>query len=214
MEQSDKILLKHQRKMLGILCALLAPMCILFGLLGDNNPEWWYSISATYYTNSKMFLIGLLVTTSVYFLSYKGYDFWDNFLTTASAFFALGIVAFPCNAYGCPDRVGLFNLPVAVSHIVHCVSAAGLFTMFALMILLQFTQSGGAETEQKVKRNRIYRVCGWVIVAFELLVLANSLAGWPHYLTIVYEAVMLSAFSMAWLVKGEAFAKLNDEEEK
>ncbi|MDO4190825.1 MAG: hypothetical protein Q4D14_03940 [Bacteroidales bacterium] len=213
MQNSDKTLLKHHRKLLGVLCALLAPLCLLFGLFGwnTNNPEWYYSISATYYTNSQMLMIGLLVSTSVYFFSYRGYDFLDRLLTTLSAISALGIVAFPCKCAGCPDFVGLFSIPSGVSHIIHSVFAAVLFTSFALMILIQFTKGKDNPTPQKLKRDRVYRICGWTIVAFELSQAVTALVG-IRWFTVINEAVMLLAFSVAWLVKGEAFKALNDVE--
>lgn len=211
----DKELLKHQRKMLGILCGLLAPLAILFGLFGDNPAEWWYSISATYYCNSKILMIGLLFTTFVYFVSYRGYDIRDNILTTISGVAALGVIAFPTNTSFIEnsETVGLLNLPVSVSHIVHCVSAASLFVSFAVMILFQFTQSNGEMTSEKKKRNILYKVCGLVIIffmAFQVatVALGEFFAGWW---TLVNEAVMLSAFAVAWLCKAECFNSLNDK---
>ncbi len=45
----DREFLRHQQMMLGVMCGLLAPLAVVFGIIGDNPDEWWYSISATYY---------------------------------------------------------------------------------------------------------------------------------------------------------------------
>ena len=200
----------QQRRVLGVLCALLAPMCLLFGLLGQSNYEhWYYSISATYYANSNMCMIGLLFATAVFFVSYKGYDRLDRVLTDLSALFALGIVAFPCRVEVGPDHAGLLYLPIEVSNVLHFICAGSLFVSFAVMILCQFTK-GRTDTPQKRRRNRVYRLCGWgilVVLAFQAVAMALGLPGW---LTMVDEFLMLQFFALAWLTKGEAFKRLND----
>lgn len=202
----------HQRRVLGILCLLLAPLSIAFGLFSQTNPEhWWYSISATYYANSNMLMIGLLFATSVFFITYRGYDITDRIITDFSALFAIGIVTFPCNI-GIYERVGLFQLPVATSNIIHYCCAAGLFLSFALMIIFRFTKSNGPVTQEKKARNIVYYVCGGVILLFMIWQLITALIHLPGYWTIINETVMLTAFSIAWLVKGESFKRLNDKE--
>lgn len=211
-EKLNKEFLKHQRKMLGILCGLLAPLAILFGMFGDNPDEWWYSISATYYSNAKMLMIGLLFTTFVYFVSYRGLDFRDNVITAVSGISALGVIAFPTNTNFIDNNstVGLFNLPVTISHTIHCGCASALFVSFAVMILFQFTQSKSKMTEQKKKRNVLYRICGYTIIAFMAWQIASVVLEIPGYWTLINEAVMLTAFAVAWLCKAECFNSLND----
>ena len=214
---NDKILLNHQRKALGILCALLAPLCLGFGLFGlnTNAEHWWYSISATYYANSKMFLIGLLFTIFIYFLSYKGYDLLDRISTIVAAIASIMIVAFPCNCPGAGELVGIFNIPVNISAIVHNISAAILFTDFAFMICFAFTKTSGEMTKEKKTRNTIYYVCAGIIVLFEIWQLITALIDFfEGYWTIINEFIMLLAFSFAWLTKGGMFKKLNDKDEQ
>ena len=61
-------------------------------------------------------------------------------------------------------------------------------------------------TKQKVARNKIYKVCGVVMlvafVAIGILALANKPASifWP-------ETVAVGAFAVAWLVKGRIVLK-------
>lgn len=214
---NNKELLKHQQKMLGMLCGLLAPLAILFGYFGDNPEEWWYSISATYYCSPKILMIGLLFTTFVYFFSYRGYgsDIRDVIIAKISGVSALGVIAFPTNTAFIPNdiNVGLFYLPVTTSHIVHCVSASALFVSFAIMILFQFTQSNGNPTPEKKKRNILYKICGLTIIffmAFQMVTVAFDDV-FPNWWTMINEATMLTAFAVAWLCKAECITALNDK---
>lgn len=210
----------HQRFALGILCALLVPSCILFGLLGVHlgiNPEGWYmSISDTYYSNSKMCMIGLLFATGVFFFSYKGYDWRDRLCSLIQSIACMGIIAFPCTGPDSTARVGLFGAIATESHKLHCFFAALLFVMFAINVLFLFTLGKGEPTKQKKVRNTIYRVCGIIIVAFIVIqaltatVLSKYIPSWLP-MTLINEFFMLEAFAFAYIVKSEAIKKFNDE---
>lgn len=211
-----------QRQMLGILCGLLAPACVLLGLIGsENNLEGWYlSISATYYASSKMCMIGLLFSAAVFFISYvfASYDWRDRVMSIIQAAGCLGVVAFPCRTPGAPDTVGIFNLPLATSNIFHTASACILFIAFGVNIMFLFTLGHEDENLMKRKRNRIYRICGSLIFAFCIIqaLTATPVFDWvPAWfpLTWLNEFVMLVAFSVAWLVKSEAIKQLNDVSE-
>ena len=196
-----------QRRILGILCACLAPACIIFGLFGDNLPLWYCSISATYYANSKMCMIGLLFATGVFFFSYKGYDWKDRLLSIIQAVSSWGIVMFPCETPAIPERVGLFNLPVPVSHVIHCIFASVLFISFAVNIAFIFTL-GNSNNPMKKKRNFVYRICAIVMAVFIVLQgISGFLKFIPEWfpLTLINEAVILEAFAVAWLVKSGMF---------
>lgn len=186
-----------QRLVLGVICGLLPIGCILFGLIGaDEAPlgdVWWHSISATYFSNSKVWMIGSLVLASFFFATYKGYDLGDRVLTTSSSIASICIVIFPCENEVF-DRCGLFMLPTEVSSVIHNISATFLFASFAVIILTQFTKG------QDKTRNRIYYVCGSIIVLFMLSQVVTALLG-ITWMTIVNEFFMLEAFAVAWIVK-------------
>lgn len=217
MQTVNKGHLNFQRKVLGVLCALLGPCCILFGLLGDNLPGWYKSISATYYANSKICMIGLLFATAVFFLTYKGYDKKDTVMAIIQGVSALGVIVFPCATEGIPERVGLFNLPVSVSNVFHCISASVLFVAFAIMISWLFTQ-GDDTNPQKAKRNTVYDICAIIIYTGCALMAIKSatpiLDFIPDWFPVTWfmETVMLEAYAVAWLTKAETFEKLNDKE--
>lgn len=192
--------LHFQRLVLGIICGLLPICCVLFGLIGAKDAvlgnAWWHSISATYFSNSQVWMIGSLVLASFFFATYKGYDVGDRVLTIISSVSSLCIVVFPCgnSVY---ERCGLFMLPSKLSGSIHNITAAILFISFAVMILTQFTKG------QNKTRNRIYYICGAVIILFMISQVVTTILniGW---MTVVNEFFMLEAFAVAWIVKSRA----------
>ena len=196
----------YQRFMLGIICGLLPVCCILFGLLGEltgiNYPNWYVSISATYFANSNMCMIGALCLCSFFLFTYKGYDLGDRFFTMTSAISALVLVACPCNAQGSGSHLGLLALPARLSSTIHDISAAVLFIAFALMILTQFTKGNHK------RRNTLYRICGWIMIFTLALVALGNFVPQPAYMTMIYEFIMLEAFAVAWIVKSGVFPKI------
>ena len=205
-----------QKRILGLLGFFLVPCAIGFGLLGDNseitNPKWWYSISMTYYANSNICMIGVLFSMSVMFLSYIGYNATDKILTTIAGVSALGIVVFPCG-YDDISTTGLLGLDCETSFKVHCAFACTMFVTFAILVGYNFTRSGegGNMTREKAIRNKIYYICAAVILVFMVNQVISACCGFPGYWTLINEAVMLWAFSFAWLVKAEFFTMFNDK---
>ena len=214
--KEKKELMVFQKRILGLLGFFLVPCAIGFGLLGDNseitNPKWWYSISMTYYANSNICMIGVLFSMSVMFLSYIGYNATDKILTTIAGVSALGIVVFPCG-YDDISTTGLLGLDCETSFKVHCAFACTMFVTFAILVGYNFTRSGesGNMTREKAIRNKIYYICATVILVFMVNQVISACCGFPGYWTLINEAVMLWAFSFAWLVKAEFFTMFNDK---
>lgn len=195
----------YQRFMLGIICGLLPIGCLLFGWLGDirgiNYPEWYNSISATYFANSNMCMIGALCLCAFFLFTYRGYDLGDRAYTLVAAVSALLIVACPCAAAPV-EYAGLLALPTPVSDIIHMVAAIALFGSFALMTVTQFTKGA------RKRRNLIYRTCGYTMIAFMIVVGLASVFDWPGYMTMICETGMLWAFAFAWIIKSGVFPKI------
>lgn len=225
----------YQRFMLGILCGLLPLGCLIFGILGDiagiNNPNWYVSISATYFANSNMCMIGALCLCAFFLFTYQGYKdpiqplnldgiwgfkrFWlrfkhwwkrstdigDKGYTTIAGIAALLIVACPCSAEGTGAYLGLFALPSATSNAIHGAAAAILFLSFALMILTQFTKGSRKD------RNILYYICGTIMLIAMAFVVMSMAFDWPPYMTMILEIVMLEAFAVAWIVKSDVIKK-------
>lgn len=204
-----------QQKILGYLCILLPVLSIGFGvigwLIGSNDPTWFHSISDTYYANSKMFMIGLLFACGIYFWSYKGYDLWDNIITSISAITSFLIVVFPCfTEYR--EIAGLFCLPVEISQYFHNISALILYTTFCIQVM-RFRKHGATMTYMKKIRNNIY-LCCFITMCFgaSIVILQKRIPFLKEldWFVIIGETFLQIGYGIAWLVKAECFKKLND----
>ncbi len=201
------------RNLCGLL-GMILPWLALFsaGIAEHPSDEWWWSISATYYQSPA--LVGVLVPAAIVLMSYIGYDSMDNWITSLSGVFGLGIVLFPCKVSWIPDGtlVGFFQTPIEISHIIHTGCAAVFFFLIAINSIFLFTKSGDVQTDRKKIRNTIYKVCGWGMIALEAAFVLVMLIGAPGYTNMIIEIILLSLFGIAWLIKGEAFPFLNDIE--
>lgn len=204
------------RNLCGFLGMVLPWIALLSaGLTPHESAEWWWSISATYYQTPA--LVGILVPACLVLLTYISYSKLDNIITSLSGIFGLGIVLFPCKVSWIADGtpVGFFQVPIEVSNIVHGVCAMIFFMLLAYNCIFLFTKTNAANnpTKRKKLRNKIYRVCGYGMLAFELVFAVVKFVGGPGFCTMIVEIILLSLFGISWLVKGEAFPFLNDVEE-
>jgi len=198
----------YQRRALGILGIMLPFAVLLFGRLGDNGPYWYYSISASAYTNAAPWFYTTLGTVGYFLITYsfyawKAYGKIDFFVNLASGACALVVAFFPCST-SAVDVAGLVPLPVRTCSVIHNAAAAGLFLLLAFNVLFLFTKTGGNPTAEKLKRNAVYRVCGYGMLVFIASQVVTSALKVPGPATMVNEAGMLLCFGVAWLVKGEA----------
>ena len=208
---------KHQLFVLGVLCILLAPLALIFGLFGlESNPEGWYcSISRTYHANSKVWIIGELFAIGIYFLTYQGYDWRDRVLSIIQGVSTFGIAVFPCKIPNSFEPIGMFNLSPNVSQTLHVASTITLFISFFISVTFLFTLSSGSITDKKKIRNIIYYICGGLIlfgmlgITLDTLILRNFIPDW-FPTTMVLEFIMLVPFGFAYMVKSECFSFLND----
>lgn len=202
------------RNICGLLGVVL-PWLALFsaGIADHPSEEWWWSISATYYQSPA--LVGVLVPASIVLMLYIGYDWRDNLVTSLSGVFGLGIVLFPCSVSWIDSAtpVGFFQVPAYISNYLHSACAAIFFLLIAFNSAFLFTKSGNEMTDRKKIRNRIYRICGFGMLFFEIVFVVLSLSNAPGYCTMIVEIILLHLFGFSWLVKGEAFPFLNDKEE-
>jgi hypothetical protein len=175
-------------------------VALLSVIFGYGFPD---SISATYYIAPCItpFMI-ILGASGILLFNYHGYDKVDDVLNTIAAACGFGVCLFPCAATTA-QYVGTFNLPVAISDILHMVSAIGFFVILSYNSLFQFTKGSPEPTENKKKRNIIFRVCGiGMLASFLLLPLPI-----PHIVWIV-EMIALTFFGISWLTKADCFRLL------
>ncbi|MEA2001270.1 MAG: DUF998 domain-containing protein [Actinomycetota bacterium] len=156
--------------------------------------------------------VGVLFAIGVFLFSYVGYGPWDgkrryepgdNVAGNVASVFALGVALFPTNSGN--DLV----------RSLHFLSAAALFIALAYISIHLFTKTGETTTDQKRRRNKLYRVCGWFMIG---CIVAIAIYNWFLQDTRLadikpvfwLEALALWAFGWAWFVKGKGLGLLND----
>ena len=200
------------RQMVGVLGASLPFIVSLGAWIIFGQPQQ-PSISAYYYTGMRDVMVGMLTATGLFLFSYKGYGRADEIAGKLTCLFALGVAYFPT----APEN------PTPLQEIIsslHLFFACGFFlslSYFCLFLFVKTNPSGFPPmTLRKTVRNRVYRVCGVVMLVCMALMAAYTLAGgastplenWnPTYWL---EAIAIVAFGVSWLTKGEAI--LRDEE--
>lgn len=195
---------------------MLLPWIVLFmsGVYGYGFPD---SISATYYlpTCVTPFMI-ILGSAGLLLFSYKGYDKQDDIVCTIAGAFALGICLFSCGTKDLVGRwpelsqltkVGTFQIIPSASGILHNICAIGFFGLLAYNSLFLFTKSGGNMTENKKKRNIIFRVCGIGMTISFLAIIPISIFKWWGGVWIV-ETIALAFFAISWLTKADCYSWL------
>ena len=169
------------------------------------------TISDYYYTGMGDVFVGTLFAMGVFLFSYKGYGKQDNRVANIAAVCVIGTALFPTTP---SDPT---TLTAAIGKI-HVAFATSYFAALAYFSLFLFTKSDPNKppTPQKILRNRIYRVCGylivWALVAIALLaVLPDSWTAVLSGLDPIFwlESVAVIAFGVSWFVKGEGI--LEDE---
>jgi hypothetical protein len=91
-----------------------------------------------------------------------------------------------------------------VSGWIHNISAAIFFLLLAYNSLFLFTKSSGEMTDNKKKRNIIFRVCGiGMVCALVCIVPVSLLNIWGG--TWAVEAVALAFFGVSWLTKSQIY---------
>lgn len=221
------------RQLIGIL-GMFLPFAVVFfaAVFGTEDClplNCFSSISATYHTNAGPIMVGLLFCVGLFLVTYDGYEKLDKIISTICGIAAMGIAFFPCTlkALSIDDagtslgmRVGIFNLPIEISNVVHLVFAAAFFLLLAYNSCFLFTKTKDKEnmTQEKKNRNLLYRICGIVIFASVIcLLIINCLYTFkfssnpPDFYAfeytsygIVFETIMLIAFGLSWLTKGGA----------
>ena len=210
----DKKTVITLRRTIGIL-GMALPLIVAFGavIIGDCTLIQ-RSISLYYNTIMRNAFVGILSATALFMFAYRGYDYRDRIAGIAAFVFALGIAFFPASKQMVKDCGTMCRHVDYYDWIrtVHLVSAALYFLTLAYISLFLFTLTDPklVFTERKRKRNRIYRICGFIILGSLLLIAIYMLFIFPHhsqydrYHPIFWlESIALWAFGISWLIKGE-----------
>lgn len=198
------------QRMIGTL-SLLLPFILVFGHIANTYPkiEILPTLSEYIYTPMQPFFIGILFSIGTMFFAYKGYTknhsiipFSDSSLSNIMSISAIGIAVFPTRSCLAPDANEILG-------IFHLLSAGILLLCMAIFCIFYFTQSPDPSMINP-GRNRFYRICGYLIIAGLVMILAvgassdKTCTGDIHSSPILWlEWMMMSIFSIAWLIKGK-----------
>jgi hypothetical protein len=198
------------RKFIGIL-GLALPLALLAGGQFIFHTGLRPSLSDYYHTGMRDVFVGTLCAIGVFLVSYRGNEKKDDIAGNIACFFAVGLSLFPCaTETPTPGETTIGHL--------HFIFAAAFFLTLVYFSLFLFTLTDKRvqPTRRKLMRNRVYRVCGWLMLACVAGIAVFKLAlsdAWVRDNRVVFwlETVAITAFGVSWLVKGEAI--LADEHE-
>ena len=208
---------KTLRNLIGFAGMLLPLILILFSGRGEEDKWIENSISEYYYSSNGDLLVVVLSVLGVFLFTYQGYDWKESALTSLAAVSGIGVAFSPTAA----DQVSTYSIHVANESVPmflgierHFVFAALFFIALAIMSLHYFPKSDPQKAahikRQKAIRNRVYRICGWVIIGC-VVVLGlyfifkpfDSILGIP--VVFFFETIAIKAFGLSWLTKGQTF---------
>lgn len=230
-QRKDEIWLTSQRtlrKLIGILGISLPLLLVAIVYLDVNYFYPMDSISHYYFTRANSVFIIVVSLLGIFLLIYKGMDPIDFYLSSAAGLFALLLVLFPTsNITTCGDTEKMYSITVLRTTdynkfriAFHYISAGIFLLCLAMMSIFLFTKSNTAPDQRprnKKYRNRIYRICGVLMVLALVTVFLGFLNVIPKdiydrmRLTFWMETVAIEAFGLSWLVKGEAILRDSDQ---
>jgi len=193
------------RKAIGIL-GIVLPFAMVIGSAIGGYEVIQSSISDYYYTNMRNLFVGILCAVGLFLFSYKGYEGIDNISGNLAGIFAFGIAFLPTE----PDCLYMAQQHNDLIGHFHLASAALFFITIALISIFLFTKIGDDDpTPEKERRNIVYRVCGYSILASQALmgiyigVLKDCYPALQNYHPVFWlEAIALLMFGISWLLKG------------
>ncbi len=197
------------RKTIGLLGASF-PFVLFFGAVIIFQTGIQSSISSYYYTGMGDVFVGTLCAIGFFLLSYKGYKTADDVAGTLGCLFAVGMALFPTAPDNSASSVAGF-----IGYI-HFAFAALFFLTLIYFSLFLFTKTDPLlpPTRRKLQRNKIYRVCGYIMSLCMVIIVIYYLLPDEVVLPIeVYkpvfwlEAIAVVAFGISWLTKGETLLK-------
>ena len=197
---------RAHRQLIGYIGLVLPVLLIFIAIWRDGMEQWkrLESISAYYYTGAVAVFVGMLVALALFLFTYRGYankyHRYDRAAAVIAASAALGEAFFPTKV---PEGFVALKWWAPWHGVVHHISAVVLLLMFAVFALWLFrvTPDGQAVAPDRKWPDRVYLICGVAILA------SLAWAGWEakHGRSIFWpESTSLVAFSISWLVKGDA----------
>lgn len=197
------------RKTIGVL-GIALPFVLSIGawlIFGDGLQ---HSVSNYYHTNMGGILVGTMCVVGFFMFAYRGYDNRDNRAGNLACIFAVGVALFPC----APDSSATGSVKTIGN--VHFYFAAAFFLTLIYFSYHLFTQTDpeNPPTPEKLKRNKIYKACAFVMAGCMLGILIYKLLPAAAHEAVsvirpIYwcEAFAILAFGFSWYVKGETILR-------
>jgi len=199
------------RRAIGFLGISLPILLIVLSLIPFFKTPVQPSISNYYYSNLREIFTGILCAVGLFLIRYTGFkssSFWrnDNLLTNIAGYMAFGIAFFPTNPNSWPGKMySIIPLDLNFLGYIHYGFAAIFFLILSLISINVFTIGQKVENripESAFDENHIYRICGYLILLFIILIPIFSVLKIFYYSTLLFEALALCAFGISWLIKG------------
>jgi hypothetical protein len=206
------------RRAVGV-TALSLPFVLAFGsiflsLIGPAHalphPLLERSISDYYHTPMRNYLVGSLFAIAAFLVCTRGYDLRDEITGYVAGGLTLIVALVPAVN---PHR-SIHNRFHDDLGRVHLIAAALMFLVLAYFCLVLFRKTSAHTplTRRKRHRNRVFLICGVLMVACMSVMLSLTVRSvqavlWPTGVLFWGESLALFAFGIAWLVKGEVFLR-------
>lgn len=195
----DKIISYKQLQILMGLAGIFLPLLVIIGKYFSSQTFALENSISDYYDNGTGgdILVGVLFALGVFLFAYKGPERIDSIIANIGGTMAMGIALFPTTS----DKKFVYT--------THLVCAVLLFTVFIVfsMYLFRKTKNHTKPTPEKIKRNRLYFLCGIIMIIcivgmFGCYLINPSFAS--KYNVIFWgETLALIAFGTSWLTKAE-----------
>lgn len=220
-EQNNELVFSYLtlRNLIGFSGLLLPIILSIF----PRRPSKYYgfepSISDYFYTDRGDILVVVLCILGTLLITYKGYNWKEQLLTCIAGICGIGVAFVPtakdcleCNLSVHTGSGGVLDF--ITGRWWHFTFAAVFLFCLAIMSLVFFVKksentqlkSSNGSLSQKGKRNIIYKVCGWVIIASLIIMGVYFIAGWEFKnipFVFIFESIAVFAFGISWITKGQ-----------
>lgn len=224
-EEHNKLVLSYMalRNLVGY-AGLLLPLALMLLTKESNGKFSENSISDYYYTRNGDILVVLMSVLGIFLFTYKGYgkDWKERALTLIAAICALGVAFSPTRGMPVQNKevqeISIHTHIAFGGESIHLLCAATFFIASTFTLIYYFPMSDLTKDElkdrpaqkiQKIKRNKVFKICGWVILAciailaIYMLLKEAGIFKTNFPVIFAFETVAVIAFGIAWLTKGQ-----------
>ncbi|GAL84240.1 hypothetical protein Celly_3120 [Sporocytophaga myxococcoides] len=207
------------RKTVGVLGMALPLLLVVFLYIDNGYLQPLESLSHYYYTRVSGIFVATLSILGIFLIIYKGKELVDLLVSSIAGIAVLLVALFPTDNITdiCCDITKTYSvtfLPHSTfREAFHYLSAGTFLSCLSYMSIFLFTKSDKSVIERgtmKIIRNRIYRICGiMIIIALAVIFLGGFFKLIPegfyreHQITFWMETLAVESFGFSWLVKGE-----------